>query len=126
VTGLARLGSFFDWGFWLWVPIGAGLAFGFLSFIGFVTFVPALILGVFMWRRPRLRRSAYGIIAGVGVPLIAIAYINREGPGTVCHTIDRTMGTKCEELADPRKWLAAGILFVAAGLVAQAWRSREA
>jgi hypothetical protein len=125
MTARGRLAPFLDWSFWLWVLVGAGLAFGFLSFIGFVTFIPALILGVFMWRRPRLRHSAYGVIAGVGVPLIAIAYINREGPGTVCHTFPN--GLECAVgLPDPRKFLAAGLIFFLAGLVAQAWRRREA
>jgi hypothetical protein len=59
------------------------------------------------------------------MPLLLVAYGNREGPGTVCHTIDDRRGTQCDDLYDPRKWLVAGLVFVMAGLSAQLWANRH-
>jgi hypothetical protein len=51
--------------------------------------------------------------------LLVVAFLNREGPGTVCHSIDGGRGTQCDDLYDPRKWLLFGLAFVLAGLAAQ-------
>jgi uncharacterized membrane protein YedE/YeeE len=115
-----RLGSLLDWTFWLWAVVGLGFGFG-ISVVEIVTVPAATLVAVFFLTRKRLRQGAYGLLVGIGAPLLLVAYLNREGPGTVCHSFDGGRGTQCHDLYDPRKWLLAGLVFVAAGLAAQVW-----
>ena len=78
-----------------------------------------LLAAIVLLSRPRLRASVYGVLVGIGIPLLAVAYMNREGPGTVCHPFDAGRGVQCDDLYDPRKWAAVGLAFVVAGLLAQ-------
>jgi hypothetical protein len=106
-----------DWPFWLWAAVGLGFGFG-ISVVGIVTVPAATLVTVFLLTRKRLRQGAYGLLVGIGMPLLLIAYLNREGPGTVCHTVDGGRGTQCDDLYDPRKWAAAGLAFIAVGMIA--------
>jgi hypothetical protein len=117
----SRLG---DWAFWLWAVVGVGYGFA-ISAIGLFTVPLSLIATIFLLTRRRTRASAYGVLVGIGVPLLVVAFLNREGPGTVCHSIDGGRGTQCEDLYDPRKWLAIGLLFVAAGVAGQLLAARS-
>ena len=114
VTSIRRL----DLGFWLWAVVGVGFGFG-ISVIGLFTIPASVVAAIVLLSRPRLRASAYGVLVGIGVPLLVVAYMNREGPGTVCHSIDAGRGVQCDDLYDPRKWGAVGLALVAAGLLAQ-------
>ena len=110
-----------DLGFWLWALVGVGLGFG-ISVIGIFTIPASVVVMIFLLSRPRLRASAYGVLVGIGVPLLTVAYINREGPGTVCHTFSD--GMECGDLPDPKKWAAIGLAFVVAGVLAQSLARR--
>jgi hypothetical protein len=114
VTSIRRL----DLGFWLWALVGVGFGFG-ISVIGLFTIPVSALAAIFLLSRPRLRGSAYGVLVGIGIPLLTVAYMNREGPGTVCHSIDAGRGVQCDDLYDPRKWAGVGLAFVLAGLLAQ-------
>jgi hypothetical protein len=114
----AARSSLGDWAFWLWAVVGVGFGFA-ISVIGLFTVPAATLLTILLLTRKRSRQSAYGILVGIGVPLLVVAYLNREGPGTVCHSIDGGRGTQCDDLYDPRKWAAVGLAFVLAGLLAQ-------
>jgi uncharacterized membrane protein YedE/YeeE len=116
----AARSSLGDWAFWLWAVVGVGFGFG-ISMIGLFTVPAATLITIFLLTRRRFRQSAYGLLVGIGVPLLVVAYLNREGPGTACHSIDGGRGTQCDELYDPRKWLLAGLVFVVAGMAAQLW-----
>jgi hypothetical protein len=61
-------------------------------------------LVVLLGRDPRTRPAWLGVLVGAGALLLLLAYINREGPGW--------------------KWLAAGLVLIAAGLIGHARRSR--
>ena len=106
-----------DWRFWLWAVVGVGFGFG-ISVVGIFTVPASAIVTIVLLRRPRLRESAYGVLVGIGTVPVVVAYLNREGPGTVCHTFAGGRGTQCDELYDPRKWLLVGLVFIAAGLAA--------
>ena len=71
----------FDVSFWLWVVVGVGLGFG-ISVIGLVTIPASALVAIVLLSRPRLRASAYGVLVGIGIPLLAVTYMNREGPRT--------------------------------------------
>ena len=111
-----------DVSFWLWAVVGVGLGFG-ISVIGLVAIPASGLVAIVLLSRPRLRASAYGVLVGIGIPLLAVAYMNREGPGTVCHSFDAGRGVQCDDLYDPRKWAAIGLAFVVAGLLAQMFAS---
>ena len=103
--------------------LGAGSTVALLIF-GVVGVLP---VGLVIWivaARPRLRRSAWGAISGVGLILLFVAYVQRRGPGTVC-TTSATVSS-CDQFADPRPWLVAGLGLVVAGVVLETWRVRRA
>jgi hypothetical protein len=111
-----------DLGFWLWAIVGVGLGFG-ISVIGLFTVPASVVVAIVLLSRPRLRASAYGVLVGIGVPLLVVAYINREGPGTVCHRLSN--GIECaEDLPDPKKWAAVGLAFIVAGVLAQLFAAK--
>lgn len=116
---MARFRSLLDPWFWVWALIGAGLAFSMLSFAGFFVGIGCIVLLMLMARESRIRRSWLGLLVGAGGLCVVIAYINREGPGTSCHTFGDG-GVECADgLPDPRKWLLVGVLLIGAGLLAQ-------
>jgi hypothetical protein len=75
----AARSSLGDWAFWLWAVVGLGFGFG-ISVIGLFTVPAVFLLTIFLLTRPRLRRSAYGLLVGIGAPLLVVAYLNRGGP----------------------------------------------
>ena len=119
----AARSSLAGWAFWLWAVVGVGYGFV-ISAIGIFTVPLSLIATIVLLTRRRTRASAYGVLVGIGVPLLVVAFLHREGPGTVCHSIDGGRGTQCEDLSDPRKGLAVGLLFVVAGVAGQLFSAR--
>ena len=118
MTFRERIGKLGDSAFWLWAVVGVGFGFG-ISVIGLFTIPASALVAIFLLWRPRLRASAYGVLVGIGIPLLTVAYLNRDGPGTVCHSFDASRGVQCDDLYDPRKWGAVGLAFVVSGLLAQ-------
>jgi len=80
--------------------------------IGIFVLPVALLATWYLARRNRSARTMTGILSGVGLPLLYVAVLNREGPGTVCH------GERCDQMWSPWPWLLAGLLFVLLGLAA--------
>jgi hypothetical protein len=104
-----------------WVVVGCALALGVISFaLGPLVVIPAAVMAVLMVRRPAARRSAYGALIGVGLLLLFVAYVNREGPGTTCWEHGTTAG--CGEHLNPLPWLLLGLAFVVGGFVAHRLR----
>jgi len=104
-----------------WIAVGCALALGMVS-LGPLVLLPVVVIAVLMSRRPAARRSAYGALVGVGVLLLFVAYLNREGPGTTCW--ERGTVSGCDEHLNPLPWLALGLAFVAGGFVAHRLRRR--
>jgi len=100
-----------------WVVVGAGVAFGFLSFP--LAWFPAGLLALLLGRDKRRTHAAWGGVTGVGLFLLYVAYVQRHGPGEYCHAIGtaRYPGTECGDYMDPRPWLVAGIVLAMTGLV---------
>jgi drug/metabolite transporter (DMT)-like permease len=93
-----------------WVIVGCGLALGAVSFaLGPLVFVPAAVAAVLMFRRPAARRTAFAVLIGIGVLLLFIAYVNRDGPG---------------DHLNPLPWLVLGVAFVGGGFAADRLRRR--
>lgn len=57
-----------------------------------------------------------GLLTGVGLPVLYVAWRNRFGPGDVCTRI-LGGGQACVQEWRPWPWLAAGLFFIGCGLV---------
>lgn len=90
------------WGWFLgWLAVGglAGVGLAAILTVGIVlVLVAAVGAGLLLWQGPG--NATAGLVAGLALPLLYIAYLNRSGPGNVCHTV--TGGQTCiEEYPDP-------------------------
>ncbi len=104
-----------------WVVVGCALAVGVVSFaIGPFVLIPAAVAGVLLIRKPAARRAAYGALIGIGLLLLYVAYLNRQGPGVTCSQHGTTSG--CDEHLNPLPWLALGLAFIVGGFLAHRLR----
>lgn len=85
--------------------------------------VPAVIIVILAIVRPARFGSAFGLLSGVGVMLLFVAFLQRRGPGTVCWQTATAAG--CDEYLDPLPWLVAGLALLSAGLIAHSRRMRR-
>ena len=107
-----------------WALLGAGLVLGFFTFT--VLFLVPIVIGVIVFAiRPRLAKSAFGLLAGMGLVSMYVAYVQRRGPGTVCYQT-ATGGSGCEEYLNPWPWLVVGVVLVSVALVGHMRMMRSA
>ncbi len=111
------------WPFFAWTAIGVGICLGLLAaFTPIGLFVlPLVIVGLtalLIWPGSRTS-AALGLISGLGLMPLVVAYLNRGGPGNVCTTTATSQS--CTTEWSPWPWLAAGLLLIAVGAVAFAW-----
>ena len=109
------------WGwFFAWALLGSAAALGAVS-LGPLLLLPVALVGLLLWRRTRVRRSAFGLLTGAGALLLYVAWVQRDGPGTTCwHT---ATASGCDQHLNPLPWLVAGAALVVAGFLAHARRS---
>jgi hypothetical protein len=81
----------------------------------FVLPVVLAAAGLLVTRRGATR-GLPGLISGMGTPLFYVAYLNRDGPGTVCTTLRG--GQDCLEEWSPWPWLYGGALLLLGGVAA--------
>ena len=116
MTPVAVSGRQGGWGWFLaWAVLGGAAALGLVS-LGFLLLVPAAAVAALLGSRAAARRSAFGVLAGAGVLLLVVAYLNREGPGTTCW--QRGAASGCDEHSDPLPWLVVGAVFLIGGILA--------
>lgn len=101
------------WAYLWWFAVGALLSFGFLA--AFTIGIPFVLLGLALAGTglaiPATRSLGVAALpAGLGLPLLYIAWLNRAGPGTICTTT--ATGGSCEEQWNPWPWLAAAVVLV--------------
>ncbi len=102
--------------FWIWAVDGALAA---LSLdIGPLAAGPALLLTTLLAFRQGSRASTPGVLTGAGLPLLFVAYVQRDGPGTTCYRTATSVG--CDQHLNPVPWLIIGAGLVLAGLLLQA------
>jgi hypothetical protein len=104
--------------FGAWAAIGAGYSLGFLSILTIGAGVLALtaVTTIALTRWSSGMSGAFGLVSGLAPPVFYIAYLNRDGPGTIC-----TSGARSESCVDewsPWPFIAAGLVLLAAGSVA--------
>jgi hypothetical protein len=106
--------------FWAWAGVGA-LAILSLD-LGPLAVLPTLLLGGLVATVGDRRQGSAGLLTGAGLPLLLVAYAQRQGPGTTCwHT---ALAKGCDQHLDPLPWLIVGITLVLTGLIAQTRGSR--
>ena len=117
-------------------PLWAWFVAWFLLGVGYVVAVlGALTIGVFVLPvavvatvTVATRRDATegipGLISGFALPLFYVAYLNRDGPGTVCKVL-RDGGRGCSEQWSPWPWIGAGVALLLAGVVVFGNRRRS-
>lgn len=108
--------SMWPW-FCAWFLVGGLASLGLLTALTIGVFLLAVALGtgVFLATRRGSRTGRAGLLSGLGVPLLYVAFLNREGPGTVCTTT--STGQSCVDEYSPWGWLAAGAVLLVAGIV---------
>ncbi len=99
-----------------WMAVGAGLSFGVLAILSIGVFVLAatVIATFFLARRPDAGAGVAGLVSGLGLPLLYVAFLNRSGPGTICNAT--ATGTSCSDQWSPWPWLLIGSALIVIGL----------
>lgn len=101
-----------------WVVAGAGFCLGALTIltIGPFVFLATFVLcGGLLWRQG-FGYGMAGAISGVSVPLLYVAWLNRDGPGTVCTTSGTS--SSCTDEWSPWPFVAIAVVLFVVGLVA--------
>jgi hypothetical protein len=106
--------------FWAWALVGSAAALASLS-LGPILLAPALGIGALLGSRPRIRRSAFGLVSGGGALLLYVAWVQRAGPGTTCWQTQTASG--CDQHLNPLPWLVVGIVLFFGGIAAHARRA---
>lgn len=108
-------------GFTAWFVVGAGYALGLLAImtIGvFVLVVASAAALLLVFRLHRTGNQLFGLVSGLGAPVLWVAYLNRGGPGNVCSFSSDGGTISCTEEGTPWPFLIAGLLLLIAGAVA--------
>ena len=113
--------SYLPW-FLAWVGVGIGFALG-VSALGFIAVPLALAATVLLVVFRHADRSALGILVGMGLLSLYVAYVQRKGPGTVYWHTPTASGA--DQYLDPRPWLFAGIVLVVVGVATFLWKERR-
>jgi hypothetical protein len=110
------------WPFFAWAVVGAGGCLALAAVFTIGIFVePAVIAvaaGLLAWGGSRTI-AAVGLLSGLGLVPLYIAFLNRGGPGDVCSY--SAGGQSCTTEWSPWPWLIAGVLLVAGGAALFAW-----
>lgn len=100
-----------------WTAVGAGMVLGVLTILTIGILVlpaTALLAGFLAWRRPS-RQAWPGLLTGLGLVPLYVAYLNRGGPGNVCTTT--ALSESCMQERSPWPWVAVGLGLAGAGTV---------
>jgi hypothetical protein len=95
-----------------------------IASIGLFVLPLPVLATVLLVRRQPATSGLPGLISGLGVPLLYVAYLNRAGPGTICTTV--TGGQECNDEWSPWPWLAVGVILLALGVAVFVRRQRQA
>ena len=108
-----------------WCVAGAAGCFGVLSLLSVGPFVllGTLFLSAWLLSVFNFGWAMGGSLTGAALPLLYVAWLNRDGPGEVC-TSTATSQT-CGEESSPWPLVIAALVLAVAGVVVFARRRRE-
>ena len=100
-----------------WCVAGAAGCFGVLSLpsVGPFVLLGTLLLCAWLWSVFGVGRALGGCLTGAALPLLYVAWLNRDGPGDVC-TSTPTSRTCAEEMS-PWPLVVAAVVLVVVGIV---------
>lgn len=103
--------------FLAWVAVGAVLPMVFLgAFTIGIFFIPvAAVLTLILIRYRASWVGLPGLISGLGVPLLVVAYLNRSGPGNICYSTPD--GGGCTEEWSPWPFLLVALALFIGGIM---------
>ncbi|MET7688415.1 hypothetical protein ABZT06_10615 [Streptomyces sp. NPDC005483] len=113
------------WGWFLaWLLVGAcgGIGLAAILTVGAAFLVLAAVAAVLLLRRGP-GRAVVGGVSGMALPLFYLAYLNRDGPGEVCHAVSG--GQSCTDEYTPVPFLAVGAVLLLAGVVIHVLNGRR-
>jgi hypothetical protein len=105
------------WAWGIWCLVGAGLCLGVLSIltIGFAVLLVTLVLcGLLLWRIG-VGPALTGISSGAAAPVLYVAWLNRDGPGSRC-TLTAT-SSSCTDEWSPWPFVVVAVGLFVAGIV---------
>jgi len=102
--------------FGAWFMAGAACVVGVLGAltIGIIVLPIAGAATAFLATRRTSSVGIAGLISGAGVPVLLVAYFNRDGPGDICKAT--AGGSSCTQEWSPWPWLAVGVAVVVVGV----------
>jgi hypothetical protein len=101
---------------WLVVGVLLGMGVAGLLSVGVFFLLAALVLtGVGVGFSVLRNRSAMAVPAGVGLSVLYLAWLNREGPGTVCHITGNA--TTCTEEWSPWPFVAVTLVLISSSFI---------
>jgi hypothetical protein len=81
----------------------------------FVLLLTLVLCGFLLWRL-EFGAGMAGLLPGASVPVLYVAWLNRDGPGTVCTTTSTS--NSCGDEWAPWPFVVVAVLMVAAGVIA--------
>jgi hypothetical protein len=105
-----------------WCLAGAAGCFGVLSLLTvgpFVLLGTLFLCGWLLWRF-EFGWAMGGLLTGAALPVLYVAWLNRDGPGEVCTRTATSLS--CEDEWSPWPFVAVSLVLMVAGLVVFARR----
>ncbi len=101
-----------------WVVVGSAWLLAGVAVLSVGLFVvPAAVAGtVLLARKGPPGSSRFGVVTGLGLTPLYVAYLDREGPGNVCSEIAHG-GHSCLQAWDPWPWAAGAGSWAGTALV---------
>jgi hypothetical protein len=96
-----------------WLIVGAAAALGLISSLGIFLLPAAGLASLILANHHDAGRGIQGVVAGMGIGPLIVAYLNRDGPGDICSGTARAIA--CSQRWSPWPWLAAGVVLLALG-----------
>ena len=108
-----------------WCLAGAGGCFGALAMLTvgpFVLLATLLLSGVLLWRYG-FGWAMGGLLSGAAVPMLFVAWLNRDGPGEVCTRTATSVS--CTDEWSPWPFAVVGVALVLGSVVLVGLLSRH-
>lgn len=108
-----------SWSYLWWAATGAILSFGVVSIltIGILLLPIGLALGVAgIVRKASRNESVIAVVGGLAAAPLYLAWLNREGPGTVCETLPGDVNS-CADRWSPWPFLAVAAVLVVVTII---------
>jgi hypothetical protein len=99
-----------------WVLVGAGAMLSLLAVLTIGIFIAPFVglAGLVLLSQERGRAAATALVCGPALPLLFVAWLNREGPGNICTTTPSSQS--CAEEWSPWPFVVAALGFIALGV----------